>query len=102
MRRWLWHVLPERFKKIRYGGFWGGNFNRQKKIGLALFDLENDPAEQHDVAAKNPEVVKRLKAMFDKLDAQVPNFPPIQPKWKGIRDIKGGDLKYEPRSPEEQ
>jgi uncharacterized sulfatase len=65
---------------------------------MMLFDLETDPAEQHDVAAQNPDVVKRLKAMFDKLDAQVPNFAPVQPKWKGIRDIKGGDLKYEPRS----
>jgi uncharacterized sulfatase len=66
---------------------------------MMLFDLEKDPSEQHDVAAQNPEVVKRLKAMFDKLDAQVPNFPPVQPKWKGIRDIKGGDLNYEPRQP---
>lgn len=64
---------------------------------MMLFDLENDPAEQHDVAAQNPDVVKRLKAMFDKLNAQVPNFAPVQPKWQGIRDIKGGDLKYEPR-----
>lgn len=65
---------------------------------MMLFDIENDPAEQHDVAAQHPDVVKRLKAMFDKLDAQVPHFEPVQPKWKGIRDIKGGDLKYEPRN----
>jgi len=64
---------------------------------MMLFDLESDPGEQHDVAAQNPEVVNRLKAMFDKINAQVPNFPPVQPKWKGLRDIKGGDLKYEPR-----
>lgn len=63
------------------------------------FDLENDPGEQHDVAAQNPEVVKRLKEMFDKLEAEVPHFPPIPPKWKGLRDIKGGDLTYEPRRP---
>ena len=66
---------------------------------MMLFDLENDPAEQHDVAAANPEVVKRLKDMFDRIEAQVPRFATTPPKWNGIRDIKGGDLKYEPRSP---
>jgi len=30
-----------------------------------LFDLEADPAEQHDVAAEHPEVVKRLKELYD-------------------------------------
>jgi uncharacterized sulfatase len=66
---------------------------------MMLFDLENDPGEQHDVAAQNPEVVSRLKAMFDKMNAQVPSFPPVEPRWKGLRDIQGGDLKYEPRKP---
>jgi hypothetical protein len=27
---------------------------------MQLFDLENDPGEQHDVAAQHPDVVKRL------------------------------------------
>jgi hypothetical protein len=67
---------------------------------MMLFDVENDPAEQHDVAAQNPEIVKRLKAMFDRLNSEVPGFPPNQPKWQGIRDIKGGDLNYEPRNAE--
>jgi uncharacterized sulfatase len=31
-----------------------------------LFDLEADPSEQHDVAASNPDVVKRLTAMAEK------------------------------------
>jgi uncharacterized sulfatase len=64
---------------------------------MMLFDLENDPAEQHDVAMQNPEVVNRLKAMFDKLNAQAPSFQPVEPRWKGLRDIKGGDLNYKPR-----
>jgi len=34
---------------------------------MALFDLASDPAEQHDVSGENPEVVKRLKAAYDKL-----------------------------------
>jgi len=28
-----------------------------------LFDLENDRSEQNDVAARNPEIVERLKAL---------------------------------------
>lgn len=35
IRRWLWHVVPKDFKRIRYGGFLGGNFTRRKKIALA-------------------------------------------------------------------
>jgi uncharacterized sulfatase len=33
---------------------------------MSLFDLENDPAEQHNVAGANPEVVGRLKAHYDR------------------------------------
>ncbi len=32
---------------------------------MALFDLSTDPSEQHNVAEKNPETVKRLKASYD-------------------------------------
>ncbi len=34
IRRWLWHVVPKGFRRIRYGGFLAGN-TRQKKISLA-------------------------------------------------------------------
>ncbi|UCD30525.1 MAG: sulfatase [Planctomycetota bacterium] len=34
------------------------------KIGL--FDLEGDPAEQHDLAEQNPDIVEKLKAMAEK------------------------------------
>ena len=35
----------------------------QERIGLALFDLENDVGETTDVAAAHPEVVKQLEAL---------------------------------------
>lgn len=34
---------------------------RVEKIGLALYNLKDDPGEQHDLAAKHPEVVERLQ-----------------------------------------
>jgi len=59
-----------------------------------LFDLESDPGEQHDVASQHPEVVTRLKALFDKLEAEV---PPPQPRKGGgpIRRLTGGQLRYD-------
>ena len=44
---------------------------------MQLFDLENDPAEQTDVAAQHPDIVARLKMAFDEIDSQ-PREHPIQ------------------------
>jgi arylsulfatase A len=38
----------------------------QKKIGLALFDLDSDIGETTNVAEKHPEVVARLQALAEK------------------------------------
>jgi arylsulfatase A-like enzyme len=38
----------------------------QRQIGLALYNLEDDPGESADVAAKHPDVVERLKAVGEK------------------------------------
>ncbi len=46
---------------------------------MQLFDLKNDPGEQHDVAAENPEVVARLKRAFDEMDAQPRPHPEQSP-----------------------
>lgn len=34
---------------------------------FALFDLENDPSETHDLAAEQPEVIERLRPELDRL-----------------------------------
>lgn len=63
---------------------------------MMLFDLDADPAEQHDVADSNPDVVKRLKAYFDQMDAQVKvQGPPERHGQTGIRRLTGGQLRYD-------
>lgn len=42
---------------------------------LQLFDLQDDPGEQRDVAAIHPEVVKRLQAAYDAFNRDVPEVP---------------------------
>ncbi len=71
---------------------------------MMLFDLETDPGEQRDVAAQNPDVVRRLKSMFDAVDKQVPKIPPRplgHAARGGVRRLKGGELRYdlEPKRP---
>ncbi|MFK7777288.1 MAG: sulfatase-like hydrolase/transferase [Gimesia sp.] len=40
---------------------------------MMLFNLKNDPAEQHNVAKQNPEVVSRLKKLYDEMELQIPD-----------------------------
>ena len=42
---------------------------------MMLFDLEADPAEEHNVAGQHPNIVVRLKKQFDAVNAEVPDFP---------------------------
>ena len=88
--RWKLHVLPARETKFPVGsdGRWRdtrapdgvtilapfeqydpsdypGVRTGDAPAAMQLYDLQNDQAEQHDVAAAHPDVVKRLKAIFD-------------------------------------
>ena len=51
----------EQSQPAEYPGIRTGDLPR----AMSLFDLENDPAEQRDVAGEHPEVVNRLKSLFD-------------------------------------
>jgi uncharacterized sulfatase len=53
----------EQYQPSDYPGIRTGDPPR----AMSLFDLENDPAEQHDVAAQHADVVARLKARFDQV-----------------------------------
>ncbi|HVV01059.1 MAG TPA: sulfatase [Verrucomicrobiae bacterium] len=59
----------EQARPSQYPGVRTGDYPKGK---MALFDLETDPAEQHDVAAEHPDIVQRLRAMYDTVNAQVP------------------------------
>ena len=48
----------------------------QAKIDLALFDLENDIGEQHNVADQHPDVVERLEQLADADACKTSATPP--------------------------
>ncbi len=64
-----------------------------KPKNMMLFDIESDPAEQHDLSDKHPEIVKRLKAAFDKTLTDVPEFKSPR-SFDRLKRPKGGSLEY--------
>jgi arylsulfatase A len=56
----------------------------QAKTALALFDLDADPGETADVAARHPDVVERLKKLADKARADLGDSATGQ-KGEGVR-----------------
>jgi uncharacterized sulfatase len=62
---------------------------------VMLFDMEEDPGEQHNVAGQNPQVVIRLKKLFDQMDAQVPRGGFAGVKGHPVERLKGGELRYD-------
>lgn len=62
---------------------------------MMLFDLSADPSEQHDVAAQNPEVVARLKKIYDELAPDVPDTFVDEPALPHLLRIEGGELRYD-------
>lgn len=76
--RWKLH-LPHGYRTMqgREAGAGGspGAYDYSARIGLALFDLQGDPREEHDVAASRPEVVRALLELVE-----------------GMRDDLGDDL----------
>jgi len=69
--KWKLH-LPHAYNSLAEPGT-GGQPGRyvQKKIGLALFDLERDVGEQHDVGADHPDIVQRLEEMAREFDREL-------------------------------
>lgn len=82
----------EQSKPHRYPGLRTGDPAQP----MMLFDLEADPGEQKNVAAENPDVVARLKALFDKTNRDVPAVKQEERHGAtGIRRLQGGELRYD-------
>lgn len=63
---------------------------------MMLFDLEADPGEQRNVAAQHPDVVSKLKAMFDATSREAPSIPGQERHGGGgILRLQGGELRYD-------
>ena len=84
----------EQVRPSQYPGVLSGDSPKD----MMLFDIENDPAEQHDVADQHPEVVKRLYAIYQKYADQTTEIKLPPRRFQGLRRIRGGDLEYKPLS----
>ena len=62
---------------------------------MMLFDMEADRGEQRDVADEHPEVVARLKAIFDRMDADVPEEFETGSRAPKLLWLHGGELRYD-------
>jgi arylsulfatase A-like enzyme len=81
----------EQSQPVAYPGIIGGD----EPSAMMLFDLEADPAEQHNVAAAHPDVVRRLKALYDDMAAQMPEIKPSNRERQHMRRLRGGALRYD-------
>ena len=70
-----------------------GILTGDKRKDMMLFDLEADPSEQQDVADSHPDIVKRLKAMFDEVDGD--EIPRPEPEYSELQRVRGGELRYD-------
>lgn len=99
MGRWKLH-FPHSYRTLagRPGGTGGIPTNyEQAKIGLSLFDLDNDIGETTCVADQHPEIVARMKELGDKMRAELGDSA-TKRKGSGNRPpgrLETGDLRYD-------
>ncbi|MGI9109008.1 MAG: sulfatase family protein [Opitutales bacterium] len=72
----------------------GNNVKKSPKLaaGLRLYDLDAEIGEQTDVAAQHPEVVAKLKALADKMAAEIGGKEPTARRPAG--EVKGAKTLY--------
>ncbi len=80
--------------------FWGNYklIRNYEKNSRRLYDLERDPSEAHDLAAKLPKITDKLTARLDAylkdVNAQMalpnPNYDPSQAEDPGVDERRGG------------
>lgn len=64
--RWKLHVPHSYRTLVKAGNDGNAGKYRQTTIGLALFDLKNDPYETTNVLSQNPEIATKLKILAEK------------------------------------
>lgn len=93
---------------LQYPGVTGGDAAEP----MMLFNLEDDPAEQHNVAEAHPDIVARLKQKYDETAQLVPDTveapssyllqdPPAGER-RPLMKLIGGDLEYDKIAAEQQ
>ncbi len=66
--------------KLPYAGFAGARYKRQVAAHpLLLFNLRDDPGEQHNLAEAHPEKVETMRAAMEAAHAAMGPFPPPIP-----------------------
>ena len=72
----------------------GNNLKKSPKMadGLRLYDLDTEIGEQTDVAAQHPEIVAKLKALADKMSAEIGGKEPTARRPAG--EVKGAKTLY--------
>lgn len=71
--KWKLHV-PHSYGIIaKYGNDGMPGKYASAQIGLALFDLEKDPAEANDLAKEHPEIVTQLNELTTDFDEDLKN-----------------------------
>jgi arylsulfatase A len=73
-----WEFHEQGGKQAVRWGNWKGvrlNVSTVKDGPIELYDLKNDPAEQKNIAADHPEVVKQIAAYMEQAHLSDPNWP---------------------------
>ncbi|MFH1920046.1 MAG: sulfatase [Planctomycetota bacterium] len=98
MGQWKLH-FPHKYRTLagRAGGTGGTPVPyEQAEVGLSLFDLENDVGETTDVAGEHPDVVARIRALADRMRAELGDASTKQ-QGSGVREpgrLEEGDPRF--------
>jgi arylsulfatase A-like enzyme len=71
---------------------------KRKKIGLSLYDMENDPGETTNVADQHPEIVAKMKELGEKMRAELGDVNRDKYPGPGRRPVgrlEPGDKRFE-------
>ena len=72
-RRYLYWEFPDKQRAVRYGDW--KCVTVRKDAPLELYNITEDPREEHDLAAEHPELVQQLDAMMRRMHKPSVNYP---------------------------